>query len=138
VRNLLTTDPLFDELGKYILVECRNYVDDKVDAKALRDFAGKVINANCTSGILVTTIGYSGDEDRNSARDARLAILKSQQRHGVTIIPMTLDQVEPVTEKNASLLDLLVSEYEKIRFDLAETASRKSPLKRKQKADKEA
>lgn len=117
IRNLHTSDPILDEFGKYIIVECRN-ISKKVDAKAIRDFAAKVIQASCNSGILVTKKGITGDAEKEAARDARMAILKVHYRHGVVIVPLVIDQLEQVIEKQVSLLDILISGYEKIRFDL--------------------
>ena len=117
IRNLHTSDPILDEFGKYIFVECRN-IKEKVDAKAIRDFASKVIQASCNSGILITKKGITGDAKRVAARGARMAILKVRLLHGVVIVPLRIDQLELVIEKQVSILDILISEYEKIRFDL--------------------
>lgn len=117
IRNLHTSDPILDEFGKYIFVECRN-IKEKVDAKAIRDFASKVVQASCNSGILITKKGITGDAEREAARDARMTILKVRLLHGVVIVPLRIDQLETVIEKQVSILDILVSEYEKIRFDL--------------------
>ncbi|MBE9594150.1 MAG: restriction endonuclease [Proteobacteria bacterium] len=117
IRNLHTSDPILDEFGKYIFVECRN-IKEKVDAKAIRDFASKVIQASCNSGILITKKGITGDAEMEAARDARMAILKVRLLHGVVIVPLLIDQLELVIEKQVSILDILISEYEKIRFDL--------------------
>ena len=104
-------------LEKYIIVECKN-TGDKVDAKAVRDFASKVIQTSCNSGILITKKGISGDVEKEAARDARLAILKVHQRHGIIIVPLNLEQMKRVISKEVSFLDTLVFEYEKIRFDI--------------------
>ncbi len=117
VRNLYTTDPLLDEFGKYIIVECRN-IKEKVNSKAIRDFATKVIQASCNSGILCSKRGITGSVEKRAARDARMAILKVHQRHGVIIVPLAIDQLEAVVEKEVPLVDVVISEYEKIRFDL--------------------
>jgi hypothetical protein len=47
-----------------------------------------------------------------------MAILKVRLLHGVVIVPLLIDQLELVIEKQVSILDILISEYEKIRFDL--------------------
>ena len=117
IRNLHTSDPVLDEFGKYILVECKN-IKENVDAKAIRDFSAKVIQTSCNSGILVSKKGISGGKAKQAVRDARMTILKVHQRHGVVIIPLAIDQIKPVIEKQVSFLDVLISEYEKIRFDI--------------------
>lgn len=114
IRNLNTADPILSEFGKYLFVECRN-IEDKVDAKAVRDFASKVIHASCNSGILIAKSGITGDADGNGAR---MTILKIYQRHNAVIVPLTIDQLGPLIDQQSSLNDLLVHEYEKVRFDL--------------------
>jgi hypothetical protein len=42
VRNLATTNPILQEFGRYILVECKN-IEGRVDAKTVRDFSSKVV-----------------------------------------------------------------------------------------------
>lgn len=117
IRNLQKNDPLLNEFGKYIIVECRN-IEDKIDAKAIRDFSVKVFQASCNSGILVSKKGVTGENEQQAARDARMAILKVHQRQGVVIVPLTSAHIELITQGQVSLLDVLVSEYEKIRFDI--------------------
>jgi len=114
IRNLNTTDPILSEFGKYLFVECRN-IEDRVDAKAIRDFTAKVIQASCNSGILIAKSGITGDVEGNGAR---MAILKNYQRHDVVIVSLTLNQLENLIDQRLSLIDLLVHEYEKVRFDL--------------------
>jgi len=117
IRNLHTNDPVLNEFGKYILVECKN-IKNKVDAKIIRDFSSKVIQSSCNSGILISKKEITGSTEKQAARDARMAILKVYQRHGVVIIPLSIAQLEPVIKKQVSFLDILVHEYEKIRFDI--------------------
>jgi hypothetical protein len=118
IRNLHTSDSILFEFGKYIIVECRN-IKGKVTAKAIRDFAGKIIQTSCNSGILISREGVTGHTRKKAVRDAKMAILKVHQRHGVVIIPLTIDQIESVIQKRVSLLDSLVFEYERIRFDIS-------------------
>ena len=70
VRNLATTNPLLGELGRYILVECKN-IKTPVNAKTVRDFSAKVITHSCKTGILISSKGYCGQRDRRAARYAR-------------------------------------------------------------------
>jgi len=114
IRNNNFGDAVFGEIGRYILVECRNKTD-KVDAKALRDFGGKVIQSSCNSGILVSLSGITGQGD---GIGADRTILKFQQRHGVTIVPISVDEIEKGVKEEIPIADLLISEYERIRFDI--------------------
>ena len=120
IRNLHTGDPIVDELGKYVLIECRNKAS-KVSAKEIRDFAAKVIQTSCNSGIIITKKGITGAISKKSMSAGRLAISKIYQRHNVAIIPITIEQLKQVLDKKISLIDLLVSEYEKIRFEMTST-----------------
>ena len=103
IRNLHAADPILGEFGKYIIRECKN-TGDKVDAKAVRDFASKVIQTSCNSGILITKKGISGDIKKEAARDARLAILKVHQRHGIIIVPLNLEQMKRVISERSLFL----------------------------------
>ena len=55
---------------------------------------------------------------RISQNECQAPISNAGQKHGVTIIPLRLDHLKPVVRKKASLSDILVSEYENIRFNL--------------------
>ena len=117
VRNLATTNPLLAELGRYILVECKN-IKRSVNAKTVRDFSAKVITHSCRTGILVSSGGYSGQRQRGAARDARLAMIKAHQRHGVIIIPLNFTHLREIVQGGKSLGNVLLQQYETIRFDI--------------------
>jgi predicted Mrr-cat superfamily restriction endonuclease len=114
VRNL-SSDPLRQELGTYILVECKALAG-KVSAQVVRNLVGKVATAGCRTGVLVSRMGYSGDSGKN-ARNARLTMIKAHQRHGVIIIPVTIDDIRQVIGQRINFGDLLLFRYEQIRFE---------------------
>jgi hypothetical protein len=117
VRNLATTNPLLQELGRYILVECKN-IKTSVNAKTVRDFSAKVITHSCKTGVLISIRGYSGQRDKSAARDARLAMIKAHQRHEVIIIPLNFGHLLDIIQRRKTLGDVLLQQYETIRFDM--------------------
>jgi hypothetical protein len=117
VRNLATTNPILQEFGRYILVECKN-IERRVDAKAVRDFSSKVITHSCKTGILISKKGYSGQREMDAARDARLAMIKAHQRHEIIIVPLNFLHLRDITQRRKTLGDVLLQQYEKIRFDM--------------------
>ena len=117
VRNLATANPMLREFGRYMLVECKN-IFAAVDAKTIRDFASKIVTHSCRTGILISRRGYSGQRESSAARDARLAMIKAHQRHQVIIIPINFSQLTDVVQRRMTLSDMLLRQYEKIRFDM--------------------
>ncbi len=120
VRNLATTNPMLLEFGRYILVECKN-IKARVNAKTVRDFASKVVSHSCRTGILISRTGYSGQNESVAARDARLAMIKAHQRHQVIIIPLSFSHLHDIVQQRKTLADVLVQQYEKIRFDMKDS-----------------
>jgi len=45
--------------GRRILVQCKRYRDKKVGGDTLREIVGSVIASECTTGIIVTTSGFT-------------------------------------------------------------------------------
>lgn len=117
VRNLATTNPILQEFGRYILVECKN-IEGRVDAKTVRDFSSKVVTHSCKTGVLISKEGYSGQREKGAARDARLAMIKAHQRHEVIIIPLNFLHLRDIIQRRKTLGDVLLQQYEKIRFDM--------------------
>jgi len=120
VRNLATTNPMLREFGRYMLVECKN-IKLRVNAKTVRDFASKVVYHSCRTGILISRTGYSGQRESVAARDARLAMIKAHQRHQVIIIPLNFTHLREIVQQRKTLADILVQQYEKIRFDMRDS-----------------
>jgi hypothetical protein len=77
-------DPVHRELGRYVLVECKN-TDEKVSAGEVRNFSAKVRYARCTSGVLVTRAGLAGERGR-AVSDAAYAVRKTYHRDGSIIL----------------------------------------------------
>lgn len=117
VRNLATTNPILQEFGRYILVECKN-IEGRVDAKTVRDFSSKVITHSCKTGVIISKKGYSGQREMGAARDARLAMIKAHQRHEIIIVPLNFSHLRDVIQGRKTLGDVLLQQYEKIRFDM--------------------
>jgi hypothetical protein len=104
------------ELGRYVLVECKN-TDAKTSASEVRNFSAKVRYARCTSGVLVTRAGLTGARG-DSVSDATYAVRKTYHRDGSIILLINGDDIQGVVDGLADFRDLLVQRYEEIRFDL--------------------
>jgi hypothetical protein len=116
LRSRNPDDRVHRELGRYVLVECKN-TDDKTSASEVRNFSAKVRYAGCTSGVLVTRAGLTGV--RNGAvRDAAYAVRKAYHRDGLVIVLIDGRDIEDVIEGRVAFSELLVQRYEAVRFDL--------------------
>lgn len=114
VRNLDTRDPLYQELGSFFLVECKNWVSP-VGVQEVKNFIANLRAAACRSGLLASMEGVTGQEkDEN----AEYTIRKFFHRDGIVVIVLDREDYESVLERDQSLFELLLVKYEKIRFDL--------------------
>lgn len=111
IRNLINNDPVFMEFGKYILVECK-YWNKPVGVNDIHHFISKIRNHDCHCGILVAKEGISHTKEEN------LSILKAYHRDGIVVIVITKNDIENVIKGDINLITLLLSEYEKIKFDM--------------------
>jgi hypothetical protein len=115
VRNRITDDPIFEEFGRYLLVECKN-LDTKVDSGAIKKFAFDTIAASCSCGVLISKEGVSGEKDDIEIRDSIKAILVSAYKHGTLIIRLSLEDLHPVIRGEEDFRELLLKKYEEVRF----------------------
>ncbi len=102
---------IFDEIGHYFLVECKNW-KDPVGAKHVRDFVGKMQQSRVQLGVLVAPPGVSGDCD---GRDALYEIRHAYDQHGLYVVVVSKEQLELV-EKGEDFYQILQCEIEMIRF----------------------
>jgi len=94
----MNADILEDILGYTFLVECRNLVD-KVDAKQIRDFAGKLKTKNIKSGIIITSQGITGNSQDRAGR----RIIRDYANQGHIIIVLDKNDLESVSQKISPL-----------------------------------
>lgn len=119
VRNLVLDDPIFEELGAYILVECKNW-EEKVEVGTISHFVEKLRSTKCRTGILVARHGVTGeqlDKDRSRVEAARLSILKAHYQDNVVIIVLDESDLRRLTAAEVSLRSVIMQGYENIRFD---------------------
>jgi hypothetical protein len=103
---------VFDELGRYFLVECKNW-KDPVGAKHVRDFVGKMKSSKVKLGVLVAPKGVTGDCD---SADALREIHRTFDQDGLFVIVIA-EELLNLIEKGGNFYDLLEYEIESIRFD---------------------
>lgn len=119
IRNTIQEDPIFQEFGRYILVECKNW-EESVGVKEVRDFISKIRFAYCTSGIMVARNGVtgSGKDSEKDKRDAELVILKEFHQDSIVVIVLDSGDLENIIGSRTNLLTILLDAYEEVKLDL--------------------
>ncbi len=109
IRNY-SDHPLLRDLGRYILIECKNWTDP-VGAPVLRDFKAKVEDHRCYSGILLSRHGITGE----GVKDAKGEIRDAYKVRGISIIVITESDLEEIANgKNP--ISILEKKYEEVKF----------------------
>jgi hypothetical protein len=104
-------------LGDYFLIECKNW-KIKVNAAAIREFAGRLQATGVRTGILASRGGITGTNLRRSRSGARLAISKEFLRDNTAIIVFDRSILESICSGESMLAIELLGVHEKVRFDL--------------------
>lgn len=113
VRNHNINDPILNELGRYILVECKNW-SKKINAATIKKFIADLRFAECKSGIIISSKGITGNRTKKSAY---YTIRKEYHKDGIVIIAIDLNDIKLIIDRGIGLRSLLVNKYEEIRFD---------------------
>lgn len=113
VRNLITDDPILGLLGRYLLVECKDW-DNKPDSTVVKKFISNVRFARCDTGILITKKEVTGATRKDSAWYVIRAIY---HKDNIVIIVITLKDLKQLAQGKIGFLELLKKRYEQIRFD---------------------
>ena len=94
-----TTDPipLFDELGRYCLVECKNW-SKPVGVGPVRDFMGKLDKCKARLGIIFSKNGVTGVD---SGADALREIQSRFDRDGTYLLVFSLDDLKEIRDGKA-------------------------------------
>ncbi|MGO9117767.1 MAG: restriction endonuclease [Desulfomonilaceae bacterium] len=103
---------VFDELGRYFLVECKNW-KDAVGVKYVRDFIQKMSNSRVKLGVIVAPKGVTGADE---GADALRQIHAIYDKEGLFVVVIAEEHLEEV-RKGANFYELLEYEIESIRFD---------------------
>jgi len=121
IRNTITQDPILAGFGSYILVECKNW-GKPVGTEQVNHFLSKIQFHDGHCGIIIAKDGISGygesaDEKQADRRYANLTVLKAFHRNGIIVMVLNGNDLERIVNGEANILSILVSEYERIRFD---------------------
>jgi tetratricopeptide (TPR) repeat protein len=122
IRNTITRDAVLAGFGPYILVECKNWDKKSVGTEQVNHFLSKIQFHDGHCGIMVARDGISGrgqsDEDKQIDRqNANLTVLKAFHRNATIMMVLDVRDLEKIVGGESNLLSILVSEYERIRFD---------------------
>jgi hypothetical protein len=102
----------FDEVGRYFLVECKNW-NSSVGAAQVRDFLGKVHKSRLILGIIFAKNGISG---AHGGADALREIHSAFDKEGVCILVVSSEDLLGI-EQGVSFYDLLDKKIDALRFD---------------------
>jgi hypothetical protein len=105
--------PLFDELGRYCFVECKNW-SKPVGAKHIRDFIVKLDKCKVRLGVIFAKNGVTGEE---SGLNAIIELRDSFQRNGPIILVFSLEDVREITDGMA-FSKALDQRFDHLRFDI--------------------
>jgi Restriction endonuclease len=104
--------PLFDELGRYCLVECKNW-SKPVGVGSVRDFMGKLDKCKIKFGIIFSRNGVTGVD---SGVDALREIQSRYDRDGVYVLVFSLEELKDISN-STNFCDALDSKADGLRFD---------------------
>jgi Type I restriction enzyme R protein N terminus (HSDR_N)/Restriction endonuclease len=104
--------PLFEELGRYCLVECKNW-SKPVGVSPVRDFMGKLDKCKVKLGIILAKNGVTGVD---SGADALREIQSRYDRDGAYVLVFSLEDLK-VIQDSAEFCDVLDFKADSLRFD---------------------
>lgn len=104
--------PLFDELGRYCLVECKNW-SKPVGVGPVRDFMGKLDKCKVKFGIIFSKNGVTGVD---SGADALREIQSRYDRDGVFLLVFSLEELKGISNSK-DFCDALDFKADGLRFD---------------------
>lgn len=104
---------IFDEFGRYFLVECKNW-KSSVGAAQVRDFLGKVQKSRIKLGIIFAKNGISG---AHGGADALREIHVAFDSHGIYLLVMSEEDLRAI-ERGANFYRILDEKIDRLRFDL--------------------
>lgn len=113
IRNLIKDNSLWETLGDYIGVECKN-ISRTVTAQQLNHFIHKLRLHNMKCGIVFTRKGISGIKYKGLTY-GRLIQVKTFNKDGIVIFDITKSELDRISNGD-NLLSLLLRKYESIRF----------------------
>jgi len=106
--------PLFEELGRYCLVECKNW-SNPVGVGPVRDFIGKLEKSKTRLGLIFSKSGITG---AHGGADALREILSLFDRTGAYILVFSLEEIRSITD-SLTFMSALDRKADSLRFDIA-------------------
>lgn len=103
---------LFQELGRYCLVECKNW-SKPVGVGPVRDFMGKLDKCKVRLGVIFSKNGVTGVD---SGADALREIQSRFDRDGVYVLVFSLEDLRSI-DNSAEFVSLLDEKADALRFD---------------------
>ncbi|TYL35856.1 hypothetical protein CV102_25560 [Natronococcus pandeyae] len=104
---------IFDDWGRYFLVECKNW-KDSVGVSEIRDFYGKMDKTKVDLGIIFARNGISGDNGVNAKR----WIQDYYQRDSCMILVISEEHIRLLLEGESDLYSTLDDEMYKRKFSI--------------------
>jgi hypothetical protein len=106
---------LHEELGNYVLAECKN-TQSPLDAAGVKKFASTVRSASCRAGVLASVAGLTGNA--HQAAYARFTARKLYHRDSIILLVLDGTTIQAILNGQTTLAEALRRAYEAIRFDL--------------------
>jgi hypothetical protein len=105
--------PVFEEWGRYCLVECKNW-SKPVGAQVIRDFVGKLHDSKVRLGVILSKNGITG-VDRGS--DAVRTIYNKFQSENLLLLVFSIADLQVITDGKA-FAKALDRKADELRFDI--------------------
>lgn len=104
---------LFDDYGRYFLVECKNW-KAPIDAKSVRDFLGKLQKIRARLGVIFSRNGITGT---HAGTDGLRELHSSFDRDGTAVLVVSEDDLRDCAN-GQQFYDLLDEKLDRLRFDM--------------------
>ncbi len=104
--------PLFEDTGRYCLVECKNW-SKPVGVGPIRDFMGKIDKCRTRLGVIFSKNGVTGV---NSGVDALREIQSRYDRDGVLVLVFSLEDLRAIND-GRTFIEAIDRKADHIRFD---------------------
>jgi hypothetical protein len=113
-NNRSQIDPI-SELGLFIPCECKNETEKSVSLGSVAKFHSLLESTKCKAGIVFSINGLSGEKNEEEKFAAK-ELIKIYQRSGITILNITMVDIELV-QKGENFISILKKKYKELRFD---------------------
>lgn len=112
IRNMISNDNVFEELGRYLISECKFIESRKAGINELTKLLYKIKYHDCKCGILFSRSGVS------FGRDYNLTIKKAFNRDSIAILTINQSELEQVIKGRKTFLSVILSAYERVKFEV--------------------